>query len=73
MHPALSRVEPTTRSEYAFPVRGRLSPDHIQALHPLEPEAPVTETAQRGEVADQAAMHGLIACLEQLGVRSSRP
>ena len=56
------------RSEYAFRVRGRLSPDIIAALHPLEAEAPVTETVLRGEVPDQAALHGLIARLEQLGV-----
>ena len=55
-------------SHYAFRVRGRLSPDIIAALHPLRPTEPVTETVLRGDLADQAALHGIIARLEQLGV-----
>jgi hypothetical protein len=62
------RTEATEPSQYAFRVRGRLSPDIIAALHPLRPTEPVTETVLRGDLADQAALHGIIARLEQLGV-----
>ena len=54
--------------EYAFRVRGRLSPDIIAALHPLCTTECTTETVLRGTVVDQAALHGLIVRLEQLGV-----
>jgi hypothetical protein len=55
-------------SEYAFRVRGRISPDIVAALHPLRPAGPVTETELRGVVVDQAALHGIITRFEQLGV-----
>lgn len=55
-------------AEYAFRVRGRLSPDIIAALDPLCTTECTTETVLRGTVADQAALHGLIVRLEQLGV-----
>jgi hypothetical protein len=54
--------------DYAFRVRGRLSPDIIAALHPLCQTECTTETVLRGPITDQAALHGLIARLEQLGV-----
>jgi hypothetical protein len=54
--------------EYTFRVRGRLSPDVVAALKPLAPVDVATETVLRGLVTDQAALHGLIARLEQLGV-----
>ena len=55
-------------NEYTFRVRGRLSPDILAALEPLAPVEPVTETELRGVLADGAALHGMIARLEQLGV-----
>ncbi|WP_433275324.1 hypothetical protein ACQPZA_29040 [Pseudonocardia xinjiangensis] len=54
--------------EYAFRVRGRLSPDVVAALEPLRPTRPATETELRGEVADQAALQGLLARFDALGV-----
>jgi hypothetical protein len=61
-------MESAMPGEYAFRVRGRLSPDIIAALHPLCTTECTTETVLRGTVVDQAALHGLIARLEQLGV-----
>ena len=55
-------------SEYAFRVRGRISPDIVAALHPLRPTGRMTETELRGVVVDQAALHGIITRLEQFGV-----
>ena len=55
-------------SEYTFRVRGRLSWDILAALDPLRPADPATETELRGVLVDGAALHGMIARLEQLGV-----
>lgn len=54
--------------EYSFRVRGRISPDILAALQPLWPAAVESETELQGVVVDQAALHGIIARLEQLGV-----
>jgi hypothetical protein len=54
--------------EYAFRVQGRLSPDVVAALEPLRPSRTATETELRGVVADQAALHGLLARFDALGV-----
>ena len=58
----------TVGTEYTFRVRGRLSPDILAALHPLRPVVLGPETELRGPVSDQAALHGIIARLEGLGV-----
>ena len=55
-------------NEYSFRVRGRISPDIVAALDPLQPTAVASETELRGVLVDQAALHGIIARLEQLGV-----
>jgi hypothetical protein len=55
-------------TEYAFRVRGRLSPDIVAALDPLRPIDSGTETVLHGAVSDQAALHGIIARFEQLGI-----
>jgi len=55
-------------NEYSFRVRGRISPDIVAALDPLQPAVVASETELRGVLVDQAALHGIIARLEQLGV-----
>jgi hypothetical protein len=60
--------EASVSSEYTFRVRGRLSCDILAALDPLRPADPATETELRGVLVDGAALHGMIARLEQLGV-----
>jgi hypothetical protein len=62
------RLEAAMSNEYAFRVRGRLSPDVIAALDPLRPVDSGRETILRGVVTDQAALHGIIARFEQFGV-----
>jgi hypothetical protein len=61
-------VEANVSNEYSFRVRGRISPDIVAALDPLQPAAVASETELRGVLVDQAALHGMIARLEQLGV-----
>jgi hypothetical protein len=53
-------------NEYTFWVRGRISPDIIEALHPLRPVVLGPETELRGTFVDQAALYGIIT---RLGVR----
>ena len=56
-------------SEYTFLVRGRISPEIVAALHPLRPVGVLgPETELRGAIVDQAALYGIIARLESLGV-----
>ena len=55
-------------NEYSFRVRGRISPDIVAALDPLQPAVVASETELRGVLVDQAALHGIIARFEQLGV-----
>jgi hypothetical protein len=61
-------VEAIVSNEYSFRVRGRISPDIVAALEPLQPTAVASETELRGVLVDQAALHGIIARFEQLGV-----
>jgi hypothetical protein len=61
-------VEAIVSNEYSFRVRGRISPDIVAALDPLQPTAVASETELRGVLVDQAALHGIIARFEQLGV-----
>jgi len=61
-------VEAIVSNEYSFRVRGRISPDIVAALEPLQPAVVTSETELRGVLVDQAALHGIIARLEQLGV-----
>lgn len=55
-------------TDYAFRVTGRLTPGLLGALDPLWPTAVTTETLLVGTVADRAALHGLIARIEALGL-----
>ncbi|HLU58092.1 MAG TPA: hypothetical protein VKZ81_21740 [Pseudonocardia sp.] len=54
--------------ECAFRVQGRLSPEVVAALEPLRQARAITETELRGVVSDQAALHGLLARFDALGV-----
>ena len=54
--------------EYAFRVTGRLTPDLLGVLDPLEADSEKIETVLVGPVADRAALQGLIARIEALGL-----
>jgi hypothetical protein len=55
-------------AEYSFRVRGRLTPGVVGALDPLRVVATETETLLVGRPLDAAALHGLIAHIEALGL-----
>jgi hypothetical protein len=54
---------------YEFRVRGRLGPMLLQAFPDLEAEMRGKFTLLRGIVRDQAALHGVLARLEALGLK----
>jgi hypothetical protein len=53
---------------YEFRVRGHLGPTLLQAFPDLRPEMRGKFTLLRGIVRDQAALHGVLARLEALGL-----
>jgi hypothetical protein len=56
-------------AKYEFRVRGHLGPTLLQAFPDLEAELRGSFTLLRGIVRDQAALHGVLARLEALGVQ----
>jgi hypothetical protein len=56
---------PTT---YEFRVRGRLGATLLQAFPGLDAEAGGSYTLLRGRLPDQAALHGILAQIEALGL-----
>ena len=56
-------------AEYAFWVRGRVGPEVLAALEPLRPVTVGRRTELRAVVADQVALHAVIARLDALALR----
>ncbi len=57
---------PTTH--YEITVRGRLSAALINAFDGLTAAPAGADTVIRGDIADQAALYGALACIEALGL-----
>jgi hypothetical protein len=59
-----------TGFEYEIKVRGRLTPSLVAEFEQLQLESRVqpVETLLRGEIHDQAALHGLLRRIEALGL-----
>ncbi|MGZ4609409.1 MAG: hypothetical protein ACXV2H_04030 [Actinomycetes bacterium] len=55
--------------EYEFRVQGRLSDATLAALDGLQASPYAAETVMTGQVVDEAALHGLIARFESLGLQ----
>jgi hypothetical protein len=60
--------EPTTSVRYEIRIRGHLSATLLEAFPGLQAEAQSAETVLTGELADQAALHGVLAQVEVLGL-----
>jgi hypothetical protein len=56
-------------ARYEFRVRGHLGPTLLQAFPDLEAEMRGKFTLLRGIVRDQAALHGVLARLDALGLK----
>jgi hypothetical protein len=54
---------------YEFRVRGHLGPTLLQAFPDLAAEVSGKFTLLRGIIRDQAALHGVLARLEHLGLK----
>jgi hypothetical protein len=58
-------VKPT---EYEITVRGRLGDTLVAALDGLTATSTTADTVLRGDIADQAALYGVLARIESLGL-----
>jgi hypothetical protein len=56
-------------AKYEFRVQGHLGPMLLQAFPDLDAEVQGKFTLLRGIVRDQAALHGVLARLEALGLK----
>ena len=63
-----SEPEPQTPACYEFRIRGHLGATTLRAFPALRAETPGQDTVLRGPVADQAALHGVLAQVEALGL-----
>jgi hypothetical protein len=61
-------VEATT-ARYEIRIRGELSADLSTELGPLTVDTRRAETVLHGEIADQAALHGVLDLLQEQGLQ----
>jgi hypothetical protein len=55
-------------SRYEIRIRGRIGNTVLAGFEGFDAEVEPVETVLRGPVADQAALHGLLAQIERLGL-----
>lgn len=67
-HPLPFDVSGVKPSRYEFRVRGRLAERLLSSFDGFEAEVQPVETILSGSVADQAALHGVLAQIESLGL-----
>jgi hypothetical protein len=63
-----SRPGPQPPARYEFRVRGHLGPTTLRAFPALRAQTQGRDTLLRGAVADQAALYGVLAQVEALGL-----
>lgn len=61
-------AQPTPRQHYEIRVRGHLGPTLRHAFADLRVDTRDGDTVLRGDLADQSALHGLLARIEAVGV-----
>lgn len=54
--------------QYEITVRGRLSDTLVAAFDGLTANSSTADTVLRGDIADQAALYGVLARIESLGL-----
>src|SRR5215470_11938441 len=67
-HPPPVEVQGVKPSRYEFRVRGRLAERLLSSFEGFDAEVQPVETILSGEVADQAALHGVLEQIESLGL-----
>lgn len=55
-------------TNYEITVRGRIGPALDDAFHGMTASAVATNTLLRGQIVDQAALHGVLELIESLGL-----
>ena len=55
-------------THYEITVRGRLGPSLVEAFHGMAVSVSPTESVLRGQIVDQAALHGVLDLIESLGL-----
>ena len=63
-----SQPEPQASASYEFRVRGHLAATTLRAFPALRAETQGQDTLLRGPVADRAALYGVLAQVEALGL-----
>ena len=55
-------------TDYVITVRGRIGPTVLDAFDGMHAAFTSTETLLRGQIVDQAALHGVLERIESLGL-----
>jgi hypothetical protein len=63
-----NRTEEPATARYEIRIRGRVGDELASYVHDMSEEVLPVETVLRGEIVDQAALHGMLDRLEQLGL-----
>jgi hypothetical protein len=67
-HPAASDCPRVRASRYEIRLRGRVRKSTLARFEGFDAEVEPAETVLRGQIADQAALHGLFDKIEGLGL-----
>lgn len=67
-HPHPRRTDGVQAGRYEIRVRGRLGESIAERFGGFDAEVEPAETILRGEIRDQAELHGLLARIEDLGL-----
>jgi hypothetical protein len=68
LHPLNADAPLVPSQPYEIRIRGRLGKGVLATFEGFEAEVEPVQTVLRGPVADQAALHGLLAQIERLGL-----
>jgi hypothetical protein len=67
-HPALTDFQAVRSSRYEIRIRGRVGKRTLARFEGFESEFEPAETVLRGQITDQAALHGVLDKIEGLGL-----
>jgi hypothetical protein len=67
-HPFGSHGDGVNTSRYEIRVRGRLGETLLASFEGFDAEVEPVETILRGSIADQAALHGILDQIQELGL-----
>jgi hypothetical protein len=68
LHPSLSECHQVVARQYEIRVRGRVGKSLLSRFEGFDAEIEPAETVLRGDVSDQAALHGVLDRIQDLGL-----